>query len=147
MSGEVARAHGVSEGRVSKPIARYREEGEAAFEPRSRRPTTSPTATPASTVELIVRILKELADQGMDAGADTVQWHLEHHPRHQGCPGDPKGLGVESLPVGGHAGELHLADPQSWSRDAFKPREQRTRAPCSHGQRRGIGANLPPSRH
>ena len=77
--GEVARAYGVSKGWVSKLIARYREEGEAAFEPRSRRPTTSPTATPESTVELIVRIRKELAGEGLDAGPDTVQWHLEHH--------------------------------------------------------------------
>ena len=36
----VARAYGVSEGWVSKLVARYRQEGEVAFEPRSRRPRT-----------------------------------------------------------------------------------------------------------
>ena len=41
---EVARTYGVSKGWVSKLVARYRAEGEAAFEPRSRRPKTSPTA-------------------------------------------------------------------------------------------------------
>ena len=35
---EVARTYSVSPGWVSKLIARYRAEGEAAFEPRSRRP-------------------------------------------------------------------------------------------------------------
>ena len=41
---EVARSYGVSESWVSKLLARYRAEGEAAFEPRSRRPKTSPNA-------------------------------------------------------------------------------------------------------
>jgi transposase len=33
--GEVAREYGVSKGWVSKLVARYRAEGESAFEPRS----------------------------------------------------------------------------------------------------------------
>ena len=41
---EVASTYGVSKGWVSKLIARYRAEGEAAYEPRSRRPKTSPAA-------------------------------------------------------------------------------------------------------
>ncbi|WP_241010756.1 helix-turn-helix domain-containing protein [Mycobacterium camsae] len=40
---EVARDYGVSQGWISKLVARYRLEGEAAFELRSRRPHTSPT--------------------------------------------------------------------------------------------------------
>ena len=43
---EVARAYGVSQGWISRLVARYRQEGEAAFEPRSRRPRSSPAATP-----------------------------------------------------------------------------------------------------
>ncbi|WP_206061040.1 DDE-type integrase/transposase/recombinase [Nonomuraea basaltis] len=76
---EVARSYGVSKGWVSKLVARYRAEGEAAFEPRSRRPHTSPTAIDADTVELIVRLRKELSDQGLDAGPETIAWHLAHH--------------------------------------------------------------------
>jgi transposase len=38
---EVARRYGVSAGWVSKLMARWRIEDEAAFEPRSRRPRTS----------------------------------------------------------------------------------------------------------
>jgi transposase len=77
--GEVARAYGVSRGWVSRLVARYRAEGEAAFEPRSRRPKTSPAAISDTTVELIVRLRKELAGQGLDAGPDTICWHLRHH--------------------------------------------------------------------
>ncbi len=74
--GQAARADGVSQGWVSRLVARYRAEGEAAFQPRSRRPKTSPTATSASTVELIVRLRKRLSEQGLDAGPDTIAWHL-----------------------------------------------------------------------
>lgn len=77
--GEVARAYGVSQGWVSRLVSRYRAEGEAAFQPRSRRPKTSPTAVSAETVDLIVRLRKELAGQGLDAGPDTICWHLAHH--------------------------------------------------------------------
>src|SRR5215472_7448499 len=79
--GEVARAYGVSQGWVSRLVARYRAEGEAAFEPRSRRPKTSPQAIPESTAELIVRLRKDLAGQGLDAGPHTIAWHLVHHHR------------------------------------------------------------------
>jgi transposase InsO family protein len=77
--GEVARAYGVSPGWVSRLLARYRAEGEAAFEPRSRRPKTSPHAVDPATIELIVRLRKELAGAGLDAGPDTICWHLRHH--------------------------------------------------------------------
>jgi transposase InsO family protein len=76
---EVAREYQVSKGWVSKLVARYRVEGDAAFEPRSRRPKRSPTAIPDSTVELIVELRQRLTGQGLDAGADTIAWHLEHH--------------------------------------------------------------------
>ena len=76
---EVARTYHVSQGWISRLMARYREEGEAAFEPRSRRPLHSPNATAAATVELVLGLRKELTEQGHDAGADTIGWHLRHH--------------------------------------------------------------------
>jgi transposase InsO family protein len=76
--GEVARAYGVSQGWVSKLVARYRAEGEAAFEPRSRRPKSSPKAISGEAADLIVRLRKELSGQGLDAGPDTICWHLRH---------------------------------------------------------------------
>src|SRR5215469_11927679 len=79
--GQVARAYGVSQGWVSRLVARYRAEGEAAFEPRSRRPKTSPGAISSNTVELIVGLRKELAGRGLDAGPHTICWHLDHRHR------------------------------------------------------------------
>src|ERR671916_46269 len=76
---EVARDYGVSPGWVSRLVSRYRVDGEAAFEPRSRRPQRSPRATPAATVELIVDLRRRLVGGGNDAGPETIRWHLAHH--------------------------------------------------------------------
>ena len=76
---ETARLYGVSEAFVSRLMARWRVEGDAAFEPRSRRPRSSPTATASTTVELIVNLRAELAAKGLDAGPATIVWHLERH--------------------------------------------------------------------
>jgi transposase InsO family protein len=78
---EVVAAYGVSRSWLYELLARYRAEGDAAFEPRSRRPHSSPAATPAQTVELVLRIRKQLSDAGLDAGAETIGWHLTHHHR------------------------------------------------------------------
>jgi transposase InsO family protein len=78
-AGEVARSYGVARSWVYALLARYAAEGEAAFEPRSRRPKTSPNAISAETAELIAWLRKDLAGQGLDAGPHTICWHLEHH--------------------------------------------------------------------
>ena len=78
---QVARDYNVSQAWVSRLVARYRAEGDAAFEPRSRRPDTHPQATPSATVELILKLRRELVAKGLDAGADTIRWHLQHHHR------------------------------------------------------------------
>ena len=75
---EVAAAYSVSKGWVSKLVARYRDEGDAAFEPRSRRPKTSPNATPEATIKLITEIRIRLTAHGRDAGPDTIVWYLQH---------------------------------------------------------------------
>jgi transposase InsO family protein len=74
---EVARRYEVSEATVSRLVARYRTDGDAAFEPRSRRPRRSPTRIDAGTVEVIVNLRKELVDAGLDAGPLTIAWHLQ----------------------------------------------------------------------
>jgi len=74
----VAREYQVSKGWVSRLVARYRTEADAAFEARSRRPKRSPNAIPAATVELIVELRRNLTRRGLDAGPDTIHWLLEH---------------------------------------------------------------------
>lgn len=60
-------------------MARYAAEGEAAFEPRSRRPTHTPNATPPETLALVVDLRASLLARGLDAGHETLAWHLSHH--------------------------------------------------------------------
>jgi transposase InsO family protein len=83
---QVARDYGVSQGWISRLIARYRVEGEAAFEPRSRRPKTSPTRLPRSTIDLIIELRRTLGGKGLDNGPHTIAWHLEHHHRVHASP-------------------------------------------------------------
>ena len=75
----VAAEYGVSRSWLYELLARYRTEGEAVFEPRSRRPERTPNATPAEVVELIVELREKLSTTGLDAGPETIKWHLEHH--------------------------------------------------------------------
>ena len=75
---ETARQHKVSESTVSRWVARYRAEGDTAFETRSRRPRTAPTAIPDETVELVVNLRAELEYQGLHS--DSV-WSEIHDPR------------------------------------------------------------------
>jgi Homeodomain-like domain len=84
--GETIRSAGRSRLRrvsflVYELLTRYRAEGDAAYQPRSRRPKRSPRATPPATVELVLRLRKQLLEAGLDAGADTIAWHLRHHDR------------------------------------------------------------------
>jgi transposase len=78
-AGEVAATYKVARSWVYELVARYRAEGDAAFEARSRRPHTSPRATLSKTAELIVQLRRELVAHGLDAGAETIAWHLRAH--------------------------------------------------------------------
>jgi transposase InsO family protein len=75
---EAARLYELSQATVSRLISRYRSDGDAAFEARSRRPHTNPNRVPDMTVEVIVNLRKELVDAGLDAGPHTIAWHLHH---------------------------------------------------------------------
>lgn len=74
---EAARRYGVSTSWVSKLMARYRADGDAAFEPRSRRPHTSPGAASEHAVAAVLAERDRLAASGHDAGPETIHWHLE----------------------------------------------------------------------
>ena len=76
---EVATRYGVHRSWVYRLRDRFRAEGHAAFEPRSRRPQTSPRSTPTTIVDLIVALRDRLGAEGHDAGCDTIVWHLAQH--------------------------------------------------------------------
>src|ERR1700733_10526896 len=73
---ELAAAHDVSARWLFKLLRRYRLEGAAGLEPRSRRPKTSPTRIADLHEDEIVALHKALADDGLDAGAATIHFHL-----------------------------------------------------------------------
>jgi transposase InsO family protein len=99
---EVARTYGISQSWVSRLVARYYAEGEAAFQPRSRRPKTSPTAIPPATVTLITELRDKLTSAGLDAGPDTIAWHLAHH----------HGTHVSAASISRYLTRLGLVTPQ-----------------------------------
>jgi transposase InsO family protein len=74
---EVARDYGVCRVWVQKLVKRYALEGEAAFEPHSRRPHSNPRRVVDEAMEeRIITWRKELAEAGLDAGAETIAYHL-----------------------------------------------------------------------
>jgi hypothetical protein len=93
---EVARA---ARSWVYALLARYQAEGDAAFEPRSRRPKTSPSAISADAADLIIRLRKDLAGQGLDAGPQTIA----RHPAAP-SPGQRLGRDRQQVPEPGRAG-------------------------------------------
>ena len=71
--GAGAKKYGVSPAWVSTLVSRYRSEGPAAFEPRSKRPHTNAKATPSAVEDRIIELRKELLDIGTDAGAEKLE--------------------------------------------------------------------------
>jgi transposase InsO family protein len=74
--GELAAAHGVHRSWICKLLARYRDGGFKALEPRSRRPRSCKHETPPEIVGAIVELRSELQSNGHDAGAETIAYHL-----------------------------------------------------------------------
>lgn len=85
---EVARTHDVSRSWLYELLARYKEKGEAALTPGSRRPHSSPTRIGAAIEDEIVKLRKELSAEGLDAGAETIRYHLlqSHRRRKKEVP-------------------------------------------------------------
>jgi transposase InsO family protein len=74
---EAAASYGFSRRHLHRLLARYREGGLDALEPRSRRPRSNPAATPERVRARVVELRGELAANGSDAGPVTIAWHLE----------------------------------------------------------------------
>jgi len=69
--------YGFSRRHLHRLVARYREGGLAALEPRSRRPKTTPIATPEDVRRRVIELRSRLTADGLDAGPLTIAWHLE----------------------------------------------------------------------
>jgi transposase InsO family protein len=77
-----ARAYGMSRQHIYRLLARYRDGGLEAVDPRSRRPVSNPRAVGDEVIAAIVTIRERLVTDGLDAGPLTLQWHLAQ----QGLP-------------------------------------------------------------
>ena len=73
---EAAAEYGFSRRHLQRLLARYRQGGLKALEPRSRRPKSNPAATSDVVRERIIELRGELARNGSDAGPVTIAWHL-----------------------------------------------------------------------
>jgi len=81
---ELATAHGVHRSWIYKLLARYRDGGLDALEPRSRKPRSCKHETSPEIVDAILALRSELAAQGHDAGAETIAYHLAR--QYEGIP-------------------------------------------------------------
>jgi len=72
-----AAEYGFSRRHLHRLLARYREEGLEALEPRSRRPKTTPIATSEEVCARVIELRVALRAEGLDAGPVTISWHLE----------------------------------------------------------------------
>lgn len=72
-----AAEYGMSRQHLHRLLARYREGGLDAVEPRSRAPRTSPQATTDQVRDRIIALRRELTATGLDAGPVTIAWHLQ----------------------------------------------------------------------
>jgi transposase InsO family protein len=67
---------GVSRKTFYKWLARYRAEGLAGLEERSRQPRRVPHRVDPVIEDAVVRWRKQLLEEGLDHGPTTIQWHL-----------------------------------------------------------------------
>lgn len=75
-AAEAAARFGITRQWATTLARRWRTGGDAAVDPRSRRPHTSPGATPAEARALILRLREELTSSGLDAGAHSIHDRL-----------------------------------------------------------------------
>ncbi|MBJ7602144.1 MAG: helix-turn-helix domain-containing protein, partial [Candidatus Dormibacteraeota bacterium] len=73
---ELARQHGLARSWIYQLLARFREGGYEALEPRSRRPRSCSHQVDAETEATILRLREGLQSAGYDAGAQTIAHHL-----------------------------------------------------------------------
>jgi transposase InsO family protein len=72
-----AAEYGFSRRHLQRLLARYREGGLDALEPRSRRPKSTPIATPEDVRRRVLELRSQLTSDGLDAGPVTIGWHLD----------------------------------------------------------------------
>jgi transposase InsO family protein len=73
---QLARSHPISRSWLFRLLARYRQGGLAAIEPRSHRPKSCPHQVGSELEAAILELRRELTSAGFDAGPQTILHHL-----------------------------------------------------------------------
>src|SRR5579871_4178304 len=73
---ELARTLHVSRSWLFELLARFREGGYEAIEPRSRRPHSSPRQVRADIEATVLALRQQLTSAGDDAGPQSIAFHL-----------------------------------------------------------------------
>jgi len=73
---ELARSHPISRSWLFRLLARYREGGFEAIEPRSKKPKACPHQVRPELESAILELRRELSASGFDAGPQTILHHL-----------------------------------------------------------------------
>jgi len=79
---QAALRFGVGRTWIYQLLARYKQGGLEALEPRSRRPHRNPRALTPELRKEIIRLRTDLLAQGLDAGAASIAWHLQEKHMH-----------------------------------------------------------------
>ena len=74
---ELAAKHGIHRSWLYKLLTRYKQGGEEALRPRSRRPRSCPHKTKGEIEQAVVALRAQLDREGHDSGAHTIARHLE----------------------------------------------------------------------
>jgi transposase len=77
----LAKAHGISRSWIYELVGRFREGGQPALVPGSRRPNSCPHQTAPEVQAAILELRQELAAAGHDAGAHRSGSALKLHAR------------------------------------------------------------------
>jgi len=72
-----AAEYGYSRRHLHRLLARYREGGLGALEPRSRAPRSNSAQTSAQVRQRVIELQGRLSADGLDGGPVTIAWHLE----------------------------------------------------------------------
>lgn len=75
---EAAAQYGISRRHLHRLLARYRDDGIDAVEPRSRAPLSSPHRVTERVRDRILKLRTQLVSDGTDAGPITIAWHLRN---------------------------------------------------------------------
>ncbi|HSS59864.1 MAG TPA: IS481 family transposase [Candidatus Limnocylindrales bacterium] len=106
-----AAEYGISRRHLHRLLARYREGGLDALEPRSRRPKTTPIATSETVRQRVIELRGQLTADGLDAGPVTIGWHLER----EGL----RALSTSTIRRILHAAGLICAEPRKRPRSSY----------------------------